>query len=365
MVARLCWLLALTGAGALHLTTGVQHCSRPTIFRTTNQPICSLGALSWLAGGGVLGRAAVALPVSTAALVALNVAQNGPDRPTNLESVMRRDDVSVVHNGRPLPVTSDGGWLVSSAFTPTDSSPECLADVLTLRTKADVVRAWQNGVAPALPGQHGPELYDGALLRRGALAPLTGLITHRLFGPFRRWRGKTFESGGCGTNRFGGARPNYFGLTGRGARELERLTHEQIRARKALSDPLMLQLMAEERQESVEAVLASSEGAEAEREARCAALRVPEDDTDASDEVRGCPFEMRIDASRLDGKSALILDYGTAQGDRLWGGVLGMRDELREVVPGVLVGLGSMGATGGVRNCAPFVLVQAATSADE
>ena len=37
----------------------------------------------------------------------------------------------------------------------------------------------------------------------------------------------------------------------------------------------------------------------------------------------------------------------------------GMRDELREVVPGVLVGLGSFRAFGGVRNCAPFVLVRA------
>jgi hypothetical protein len=33
--------------------------------------------------------------------------------------------------------------------------------------------------------------------------------------------------------------------------------------------------------------------------------------------------------------------------------------QLREVVPGVLVGLGSFRATGGVRNCAPFVLVKA------
>ena len=33
-----------------------------------------------------------------------------------------------------------------------------------------------------------------------------------------------------------------------------------------------------------------------------------------------------------------------------------MRDELRQVAPGLLVGLGYMTATGGPRNCAPFVL---------
>ena len=38
--------------------------------------------------------------------------------------------------------------------------------------------------------------------------------------------------------------------------------------------------------------------------------------------------------------------------------VLGMRDELREVAPGVLLGLGGMRASGGVRNAAPFVLVR-------
>ena len=41
-------------------------------------------------------------------------------------------------------------------------------------------------------------------------------------------------------------------------------------------------------------------------------------------------------------------------------GVMRMRDELREVAPGMLLGLGSMKATGGARNCAPFVLVRVA-----
>ena len=39
-----------------------------------------------------------------------------------------------------------------------------------------------------------------------------------------------------------------------------------------------------------------------------------------------------------------------------------MRDELRELSPGVLIGLGSMGAAGGMRNSAPFVLWPAAAN---
>ena len=86
-----------------------------------------------------------------------------------------------------------------------------------------------------------------------------------------------------------------------------------------------------------------------------------------------------------------MLDYAAPRvGDAVWGRGAGMRDELREVsrrgargerslralsgtklrrarrsplvpqvAPGVIVGLGSMRATGGARNCAPFVLVDA------
>ena len=42
-----------------------------------------------------------------------------------------------------------------------------------------------------------------------------------------------------------------------------------------------------------------------------------------------------------------------------FGRALFMRDELREVAPGVILGLGSMGATGGMWNCTPFVLTPA------
>jgi len=57
-----------------------------------------------------------------------------------------------------------------------------------------------------------------------------------------------------------------------------------------------------------------------------------------------------------------VLDYdaqGDGKHDALWGRALGMRDELREVAPGVLVGLGSLRVTGGMPNCSPFVLVRA------
>ena len=71
--------------------------------------------------------------------------------------------------------------------------------------------------------------------------------------------------------------------------------------------------------------------------------------------VAGRPFRYGVEASRLDGKPALVLNYAAA-GDRLWGTTLRMRDGLRELEPGVLLGLGSMAGTGGAKNCAPFVL---------
>jgi hypothetical protein len=67
-------------------------------------------------------------------------------------------------------------------------------------------------------------------------------------------------------------------------------------------------------------------------------------------------FSYAIAPSQLDGKPALVLTYRGH--DRLFGGMLGMRDELRALPghPGLLLGLGGMAATGGVHNSAPFVL---------
>lgn len=299
-------------------------------------------------------RWGLAVPISTACLVALNIAQNGPAQPASLDAVMQRDCVPLVFDGPPV-ITSKGGVLASEAFTPTDSAPTTLEEVLTLRTKADLVRAWRLGGAPtSVP----VGTYDGALLRRGVLSPCTGFITHTLFAPFRRWRGKTFLEGGRGNNRFGGARKNRFGITSSDAREIERLIREQVRELKALNDPLMRDLQGISEKDVAAAAAAAAEAA-AKSAAEAAAT--------AGEEEQLRSFEALIGPSRLDGQPALILDYaaeGEGRSDVLWGKVLGMRDEIREVLPGVLVGLGSMRMTGGVHNCAPFVLVEAEGGAE-
>ena len=75
------------------------------------------------------------------------------------------------------------------------------------------------------------------------------------------------------------------------------------------------------------------------------------------DEALGRDFSWSISTSRRDGEEALVLNYAAAPvPDRLFGTVLRMRDELRELEPGVLLGIGSMAATGGMRNGAPFIL---------
>lgn len=75
------------------------------------------------------------------------------------------------------------------------------------------------------------------------------------------------------------------------------------------------------------------------------------------EEVLGRDFSWSISKSRRDGAEALVLNYAAAPTpDRLFGTVLRMRDELRELEPGVLLGIGSMAATGGMLNGAPFIL---------
>ena len=106
--------------------------------------------------GLVLATAALG---STGALIGLNMAQNGPERALNLDTIVGGKELT--------------GDLFSGPFTPTDTAPTCLNEVLTLRCKSDVVRAWRNGKAPtSVPGgaEGGAvELWDGALLRRGVL----------------------------------------------------------------------------------------------------------------------------------------------------------------------------------------------------
>ena len=75
------------------------------------------------------------------------------------------------------------------------------------------------------------------------------------------------------------------------------------------------------------------------------------------DEALGRDFSWSISRSQRDGEEALVLNYAAAPTpDRLFGTVLRMRDELRELEPGVLLGIGSMMATGGMRNGTPFIL---------
>lgn len=338
-------MLALVGCAAVAWQSTSSAALAPrhasTASRVAGPPTANLIVGAGLAIGG-----------STAALVSLNIAQNGPDTALSYQRIMDKENVPLTFEGPPV-VTSNSGYLASEIFHPTDTAPDCLEDLLTLRTKADVVRAWRNGAAPALPGQNGiEEVYDAAMIRRGILAPCSALITHRLFGPVLRWRGKAFGADGCGTNRFGGGTPNYFGRTGRDAREIMRVIKAVIRARKASLDPLMQITSPEECEPPPDA------------DARLAALRGPADTegggAEEQPEERRRAFAYSIGPSRLDGQPALICEYASEEsGDALWGRALGMRDEIREVAPGVLLGLGSMRATGGVRNNAPFVMVRA------
>lgn len=71
------------------------------------------------------------------------------------------------------------------------------------------------------------------------------------------------------------------------------------------------------------------------------------------------PFAASISHSNRDGRPTLVLVY-----HGFWGKIVGMRDELRQLEPGVLLGLGSMRATGGRFNSAPFLLAADATALD-
>lgn len=81
--------------------------------------------------------------------------------------------------------------------------------------------------------------------------------------------------------------------------------------------------------------------------------------------MRSRRFRADVSPSLLDDRPALVLDYAAEGGDVLWGRILGMRDELREVAPGLVLGLGSMKATGGAWNCVAFVLHESAGAAKD
>ena len=79
---------------------------------------------------------------------------------------------------------------------------------------------------------------------------------------------------------------------------------------------------------------------------------------------RRCAATRLRSASRRPAAGRLVLDYSDPQrGSTVWGRVVGMRDEVRLVAPGVYVGLGSRSLTAfglGFGNCSAFVLWPAA-----
>lgn len=64
-------------------------------------------------------------------------------------------------------------------------------------------------------------------------------------------------------------------------------------------------------------------------------------------------FDTRIAPSRFDGRPSFCLDYGPY--NRFL--IHSMKDELRQVNPELLIGLGTMAAGGGALNPAPFAVV--------
>ena len=176
----------------------------------------------------------------------------------------------------------------------------CVEDVKLIRSKADFCLIWHLANAPSPEVLENGGVYEGHLINLGILARVSAFITNRLFAPpGHRWAGKLL----------GGPKPA-------GANIFAPRREGDTNARGGLPSTWCKR--------------------------------------------RG--FGATIGLSRLDGRPCLVLDYSHKEhGDSLvWGGVMRMRDELREVAPGMLLGLGSMKATGGARNCAPFVLVRVA-----
>ena len=142
------------------------HLAAPRVPLRAPPPTANLGLL--------LASAGVALSGSTVGLVGLNILQNGPEKALSLDTVLEASPAGASSITSPQATSAQSGTYPSGPFTPTDNAPESLGDVLMLRTKADVVRAWRNGATPALPGA---EVYDGAVLCHTS-ARFKKLITH-------------------------------------------------------------------------------------------------------------------------------------------------------------------------------------------
>ena len=71
--------------------------------------------------------------------------------------------------------------------------------------------------------------------------------------------------------------------------------------------------------------------------------------------VKSQAFKMQIERSVLDKKPALVFDYHESDVRNCFPWST-MRDEVREIRPGILLGIGGMGATLGNLNSAIFTL---------
>ena len=175
---------------------------------------------------------------------------------------------------------------------------------LSQLSRPDLVRVWHT-LPPPTYGRGLAGFHRGEIIRVGPLHPASRVLTHRLFGP-GLWEGKRLSPrNGRGENVF-----------------VERTAQSGRRG-------------------------GGGGGGRWGRGAK---------------KTRDKPFKMSIGPSCIDKKPCLVLDYGNAAGGA--GGGRGansfpwctMRDELREVRPGVLLGMGGMGATLGNLNSAMFTL---------
>ena len=170
-------------------------------------------------------------------------------------------------------------------------------------SRPDLVRLWHSLPPPKLNSVGG--FHRGSILPAGPLHPISRIITHRLFGP-GEWQGKELSPRRRqGENIFlGRQRDSWNGIYG----EFVNPAENYRRGPRGKSKP----------------------------------------------------FRISIGKSCLDKRPCLVLDYSARDlhGPRAsnyfpWST---MRDELRELRPGVLIGLGGMGATLGNLNSAIFTL---------
>mmetsp|Transcript_39173 Transcript_39173/g.76021 ORF Transcript_39173/g.76021 Transcript_39173/m.76021 type:complete len:237 (-) Transcript_39173:144-854(-) len=210
------------------------------------------------------------------------------------------------------PLLSRRPTLMVSEFDAAKATPESLEKL----GRSGLVELWHGLPAGSSLPREG--FYKGTILKAGPLHPASRLITHRVFAPSGcdRWLGKTVEA-----SSLNGQQDSPI----KGQQQLQQLGYGEntFRVRQA---------------EAVERRGGEQENAR--------------------------PFGIRQALSRVDGRPCICLDYSNPalaaigqkkKKDNVFP-FSGMRDELREVRPGMYIGLGSMTITGGPYNSALFVL---------